>query len=121
MCGNPQAVETSRLVLGQVKTCGNCEWHINHRAAYTSWMSMKQRCNYTGAKDFDRYGGKGITYDPRWESFIEFFLDMGDPPICKWSGERYTLDRKDNSLGYSKDNCRWADRITQANNRDCVK
>ena len=28
-----------------------------------------------------------------------------------------TLDRINNSLGYFKDNCRWADWITQANNK----
>ena len=117
LCGNAKELETYTLVQGKAKTCGRCEWHINHKAAYITWMGMKRRCNHPEAKDFERYGAKGITYDTRWESFIEFFLDMGDPPTCKWTGERYTLDRKDNSLGYSKDNCRWTDRLGQAKNK----
>lgn len=45
-----------------------------------------------------------------WKSFDAFFNDMGIPR----KGE--SLERKDNSKGYSKENVVWADKKTQANN-----
>jgi hypothetical protein len=44
------------------------------------------------------------------DGFSQFLKDMGEAP------EGLSLDRKDNDLGYSKDNCRWADPVTQSNN-----
>ena len=72
---------------------------------------MKARCtneNTAGAKN---YIGRGISYDPSWNDFEAFLADMGDRPAGK------TLDRRDNDLGYSKANCRWATPLEQRHNR----
>jgi hypothetical protein len=58
------------------------------------------------------YGGRGITMDPRWEDFENFYADMGDPP-----SELHTLDRRENDLGYTKANCRWATQEEQSKNK----
>lgn len=52
----------------------------------------------------------GVCIDPAWEDFAAFFADMGNPPPGK------TLERVDNSKGYSRENCVWATPTTQARN-----
>ena len=73
---------------------------------------MKSRCNNPKATGFEFYGGKGITVCPAWqESFWNFYFDMGTRP------DGHSLDRKDFTKGYFKDNCRWATALTQGNNK----
>lgn len=78
---------------------------------YRAWAAAKNRClNPTNAA-FDSYGGRGITFVKRWLKFENFLVDMGVRPVGT------TLDRKHNDRGYSKSNCRWSTRKTQARNR----
>lgn len=73
---------------------------------------MKARCDNSQVKS---HGARGIKYDPRWNDFKSFLADMRERPDGK------TLDRIDVLRGYSKQNCRWATIIQQANNkRDSV-
>lgn len=115
LCGNYFQVTTSELITTR-QSCGACKWHIKHKAAYISWEAMKQRCSDSNRKDYKYYGGRKITYDPRWNKFTEFYKDMGDPPIDVF-GERLTLDRKDVNGNYNKDNCKWSTRSEQQLNK----
>lgn len=78
--------------------------------AYFVWSSMIQRCTNPNNRNYENYGGRGITVAPEWEKFENFFADMGNPP------DGLSLDRIDNNRGYSKDNCRWATRCQQQRN-----
>lgn len=75
---------------------------------YKSWSEMKSRCDHP-----ERSSGhyENVTYCEKWKQFKAFFEDMGIRPTGT------TLDRIDNSKGYFKENCRWADNYTQENNR----
>jgi hypothetical protein len=73
---------------------------------------MKDRCANKNNQDYWRYGGAGVTFSKRWQKYHLFLQDMGRKPA-----PGYTLDRKRNSGNYTKRNCRWATRKTQAQNR----
>lgn len=79
---------------------------------YTSWESMKQRCNNPNNKHYKNYGGRGIKFCKEWNIFDKFLLDMGYRP-----GKKYSLDRIDVNGDYYKENCKWSDRYTQDRNR----
>jgi len=72
---------------------------------------MKTRCTDPAVKAFKDYGARGIAVCEEWKDFAIFYADMGEIPLGA------TLERKDNSLGYSKDNCRWATRKEQGRNK----
>lgn len=75
---------------------------------YKSWSEMKSRCDHP-----ERSSGhyEKISYCEKWKSFDAFFEDMGVRP------KGTSLDRINVKGNYDKSNCRWADAVTQQNNR----
>lgn len=73
---------------------------------------MLERCRNPNDKAFRNYGARGIRVCERWKLFANFIADMGPRP-----NKKLTLERKNNNDGYNPDNCIWATRKAQANNR----
>lgn len=82
---------------------------------YQSWADMKDRCLRKGNYAYKNYGARGITVCDRWLNFKNFLEDMGE----RKEGE--SIERIDNSIGYTPDNCIWAKRSTQNINRRMQK
>ena len=125
-CGTEKLMDPSEYKKlgkrGVVASCGckrketigqrNTRHGMSKHPAYAVWRSMMDRCNLSTHQAWGNYGARGISVCERWSaSFDNFWEDMG-PTYA--SG--LTLDRKDNSQGYSPDNCRWATYTQQANN-----
>ncbi len=122
-CGKRTSVDGWHLKNGGTKSCGcfardrteeiktdGLTHGMSKTREYYTWGSMIQRCTNKKSKDYKHYGGRGITVTKRWFMFANFFLDMGLKP------EGFQLDRLDNNLGYSKENCKWVPRKTNAQN-----
>lgn len=120
-CGSETSTRYDQILNGHTKSCGCLQKAVASEKStthgmsgtpeHTVWVSMKQRCNNPNSPSYENYGGRGITYDPSWEKFENFFSDMGERPEGK------ELDRIDVDKGYSKSNCRWVDSTVQSHNQ----
>lgn len=86
---------------------------MSRHKAYAVWRSMCDRCRLPTHQAWKNYGARGIQVCERWQaSFQAFWADMGPTYAAG-----LTLERKDNSLGYTPENCAWATRRRQARNK----
>ena len=120
-CGQSGRVVGQSLRAGKTMSCGCLRAEVTAKASTTHgmsgtkalniWKNMLRRCNDPNNPGYKHYGGRGIRVCKRWQSFSNFYADMGDPPTG------LSIDRIDNNKGYSPDNCRWATNKQQTKNK----
>lgn len=126
-CGKSHNTTAGNLKKGHVQSCGcykidkaktntlkhghTAGGHTRFSGAYKSWAKMRERVISETCVNYDDYGGRGITIAPEWDSFEQFYKDMGPRP------QGFSIERVDNQGMYEKGNCIWADRFIQANNK----
>ena len=77
------------------------------------WQGMRERCSDEKHKSFEYYGGRGIAVTPEWgdwRAFFDWCIESGFQPELK-------LERVNNDLGYSPENCKWATHRENCNNQ----
>lgn len=119
-CGINLIIRKGNLLSGTSKSCGclaiekakSKKTHgMSGTRMYYVWQNILQRCTLPTYKNYANYGGRGVTVCDRWNTFENFYADVGEPPF-----EGATLDRIDNDKGYCPENIRWATRIEQSAN-----
>lgn len=118
-CGKETTAALSRVKGGSPASCGclsrqgRAPIHgMRSTPEYSTWRAMKSRCLNPAAKDYPRYGARGISLHPEWAaSFSSFLEHVGPRPAGT------TLDRIDPRGGYVPGNVRWATPLQQARNR----
>lgn len=118
-CGGEHTTTRNALLTNKVTRCIDCSnlakaksqivnGAVTNRYTYNSYRSMILRCS-----EHARYINVPVCsewLDPI-NGFMSFMNDMGERPLD------HTIDRIDNSKGYSKDNCRWATSGVQNHNK----
>lgn len=132
-CGNEKLVRSDGITSKRIKSCGclakelasqkakemglnNKKHGMSRSRIYKIWDNMRERCNNPNHTRYEEYGGRGITYDPKWDSFSNFYEDMKEG-----YSDDLTIERIDVNDNYYKENCTWltmTDRQANKQNTD---
>lgn len=126
-CGNIFQAHSWDIKNGNTKSCG-CYRKKNASLVATKhglcknnmqlvsvWSMMKQRCLNEKSAVYKNYGGRGIMVHSDWINFKSFY----EWAIISGYSDGLQLDRVNNDGNYCPENCRWASRETNMQNRRC--
>lgn len=122
-CKKHYEVDAGKYKNNQPKSCGCMASYFKSKNSskrthggvgtrlYTIWENMRRRCLRPNAKEKEIY--KDISICNEWSSFDIFRTWANNTGYS----DALTLDRIENSGNYEPDNCRWATRQEQSQNR----
>lgn len=126
-CGETRLVRVTDLIGHKSQSCGclqreiarkrliihNDSVHRSRNPLYYIWRALKDRCLNSHNKDYEYYGGRGITLCDEWKNryvcFRNWAMSHGYQPGL-------VIDRENNDLGYFPENCRFVTVIESHNN-----
>jgi hypothetical protein len=121
-CGTIKTVYGASLVKGKTSGCIKCRpkpvGSFTHGceplSLYQVWLGMRDRCRNPRSDSYERYGARGISVCPEWDSD---FVPFRDWALAHGYRKGLTIDRVDNNSGYRPCNCRWATVAEQSINK----
>lgn len=127
-CGKEKTMQKYSLLSGSTQSCGclmkervkaaNITHGMEKSREYRCWRAMINRCRDNGKKQITRpneykyYISRGITVSDDLKTFEKFISFIGPMP-----SDKHSIDRIDNTLGYTPTNIKWATAKEQAANR----
>ena len=133
-CGKKFQTTGTSVKGKHVKSCGcikkisnkqngrkSSKWKTFNRSLYIIWYNITSRCCNKTNKDYNSYGGRGISIYSDWKNdfdkFHKWIIDnLGDRP-----SKTHSLDRINNSKDYEPGNLRWATSDEQNQNKTSTK
>lgn len=121
VCGNCRLLQTYQLTSGKVTSCGCMNKKqkkstiiAQNKRMYTVYSSMIARCYNPKSISYKYYGAKGIKVCSQWKRSFKSFVNWS---LQNGYNDCLSIDRIDNTKGYSPNNCRWVPLSEQFSNR----
>lgn len=126
ICGNEKVIESYNIRSGHAKSCGclnreivssqkvNYRHGMSKTRIHNIWWGIIERCTNENDQAYPNYGGRGITICDEWLNDFEAFEEWA---MANGYSEKLSIDRIDNDGNYEPNNCRWATRKQQNNNK----
>lgn len=122
-CGSETSPQISNIRNGHTRSCGCLQkthrmihaqtcGRFKNSKQYRAWCAMRSRCLNANNPQYKDYGGRGIKICERWNDYLNFESDIGEP-----NSPLMSLERVDNDKGYCPENCRWATKAEQNDNK----
>jgi hypothetical protein len=121
-CGREVETIGSNLLRGNSTSCGcakneavgalNFQHGMSKTRMFKIWAGIRKRCNNPNMTSYSHYGGRGIRVCERWDTFIQFYLDMKEG-----YADNLSLERINPNGDYEPSNCKWATAKQQARNK----
>jgi DNA-directed RNA polymerase subunit RPC12/RpoP len=123
-CGNEFKAQVRYINSGAIISCGcynkqlvkdrNTKHGLVNTGLYGIWRNIKNRTLNPKHKQYNDYGGRGITICDEWKNDFMSFYDWA---MTNGYSDELSIDRIDNDGGYSPENCRWTTSIIQNRNK----
>jgi hypothetical protein len=126
-CGKTRELKERNGRVDLTKDCHSCagkkarkvrQWGVTHGGChsvlYGVWCGMKNRCHYKANRAYQYYGGRGIGVCAEWLNDFGAFRTWAE---SRGYEKGLILDRRNNDLDYSPDNCRWVTPFWSTANR----